>query len=214
MSRKLDMIGKRFGKLTVIEEYDRNKRGYYRYLCKCDCGNEKIAIGSELQNGHIKSCGCYKKDSIINRCAKYTKEEKKLYGIWKGIRSRCNNKNSKPYQYYGGRGITICDEWNDYLIFYHWSMQNGYEKGKQLDRINNDGNYEPSNCRWVTPLENNHNRGNVNHYTINGITHTLTEWCSIYKIKYNTVRARIIQKGWDIEKALTTPLLKGKNKQK
>lgn len=213
--KKNDLIGRRFGRLVVINEYDRDKYGKMRYMCICDCGNKKIAGRVDLLSGHTKSCGCYWLESIIASNRKYTKEEKILYDTWKGMRQRCNNKNHKLYHCYGGRGICICEEWNDYLAFYHWAIENGYEKGKQIDRIDNDGNYEPSNCRWVTQLENANNKSINTYYVIDGVRHTFAEWCRIYGINYYTADGRVRRMGWDIEKALTTPLLrKGRNIKK
>lgn len=206
MPKKIELIGKRFGRLMVIDEYDRPYSGAYRYLCKCDCGNEVVVWGCSLRAGHSRSCGCYKRDTTIARNTKYKKEDKILYSTWKGMRQRCNDKNHIRYNRYGGRGIQVCNEWNDYMKFYYWSIENGYEKGKQLDRINNDADYTPNNCRWVTAFENNNNKNNVKRFEIEGVVHTLSEWCQIYNIKKSTVRARL-RRGWDIEKALTTPLL-------
>ena len=208
MSKKINMIGKKFNRLTVVCEYGRDKQGRCRYLCRCDCGNEKVIFGGHLRSGRIKSCGCYAREVASAVNTKYAKEDKILYTTWIGMRQRCNNKNVKLYYRYGGRGISICEEWDDYLKFFHWAIENGYEKGKQLDRINNDGNYEPLNCRWVTRTENNNNKSNVKQYEIKGITHTLTEWCQINNVRRNTVKARL-SRGWDIEKALFTPLLNG-----
>ena len=125
------------------------------------------------------------------------------------MRQRCNYSKHVRYNRYGGRGIKVCDEWNDYEKFYRWSIENGYEKGKQLDRIDNDANYGPNNCRWVTPFENSNNKNNVRQFEINGVVHTLSEWCQIYNVKKTTISSRL-WRGWDIEKALFTPLLNGK----
>ena len=207
MAKKIDLIGKRFGRLIVICEYDKDKDGKIRYLCKCDCGNKTTVRGYSLRRGDTTSCGCYAKESAITRNTKYSKKEKILYDVWRSMKQRCNNSNSKDYHNYGCRGISVCDEWNDYLVFYNWGIKHGYEKNKQLDRINNNGNYEPSNCRWVTPLENLNNTRKTKHFTIGKITHTLTEWCQIYNVRRAIVEDRT-RRGWDIEKALTTPLIR------
>lgn len=207
MPKKIDLVGKRFGRLIVIEECGRDKDGKIQYLCKCDCGNETVVRGYSLKRGDTTSCGCYAREDAIIRNTKYSKEERILYDVWRSMKQRCNNKNKKDYPRYGGRGIRVCEEWNDYLSFYQWGIANGYEKGKQLDRINNDGNYEPSNCRWATIIENNNNKRNTKYFTIDKMTHTLTEWCQIYNVRRSTVEDRI-KRGWEIEKALTTPLTK------
>lgn len=122
------------------------------------------------------------------------------------MKTRCYNTNSPTYKNYGGRGIKVCDEWvNNFEAFYKWSMENGYKDGLQIDRIDNDGDYGPSNCRWVTSKENYNNRRTSRFVTINGETKTIAQWCEIYNIKDNVVRARI-SRGWDEVKAITTPV--------
>lgn len=119
---------------------------------------------------------------------------------------RCTKSFCKNYKLYGDRGIKVCDEWlEDKESFYRWAMSNGYAEGLQIDRIDTNGNYEPSNCRWVTSKQNNNNRRNNNHYTINGETHTLSEWCDIYGMPFDVVKQRILRLKWSVEDALTKP---------
>lgn len=127
---------------------------------------------------------------------------KDLSGQKFGIKDRCYNKNSKRYKDYGGRGVAVCSEWkNDFQAFYNWSMNNGYKKGLQIDRIDNNGNYEPDNCRFATAKENANNRRSNRYITVNNITHTLSEWCNILNLKYKKVTTRLYR-GWSIERAL------------
>lgn len=131
----------------------------------------------------------------------------RIYFIWKSMKQRCHNKNSSNYERYGGRGIKVCDEWrNDFQNFYNWSIQNGYSDDLTIDRINNDGNYDPSNCRWATAKEQSNNKRNNKHYECNGETHTLGEWGSILGISSATIWARL-KRGWSVEKTLTQKLL-------
>lgn len=128
---------------------------------------------------------------------------------YKHMIERCDNPNNKSYSRYGGRGITVCDEWRkSYHSFEDWALSHGYKKELAIDRINNDGNYEPDNCRFVTPKENNQNRCTTRFYTVNGETKNLQQWCDTYGMKRGTVATRL-EHGWPIEKALTEPLKDG-----
>ena len=130
----------------------------------------------------------------------------RLFRVWNNILSRCYNSNASHFHRYGGRGVTVCDQWrNDFKVFYDWAMSHGYSDELTIDRINNDGNYEPSNCRWVDIKTQARNRNNNHYVTINGITKTLTEWCNYYSINYRTVQDRI-KRGWTEHKALTHPV--------
>lgn len=194
MGKKIDMIGKKFGFLTVIEETEkRDKSGAVYYRCKCDCGNEKEISGRCLRLGDTVSCGCYNKVKSKKENPNY---KKKLYYIHNSMLNRCRNKNDRAYHNYGGRGIKVDEEWLKYEPFEKWSLENGYKEGLWIDRINNDGNYEPDNCRWITPKEQlNNTRRNVI-ITINGESHTATEWEELTGIKSCTIKRRI-ELGWN-----------------
>ena len=215
MSKVIDLTGKRFNRLVVIEP-TRNKSGKYAWKCKCDCGNIVVTQGAQLKNGHVKSCGCYKNDIFKERLQKHGLSRTKLFHVFSGMHSRCENSNHIGYFNYGGRGICVCDEWcgeNGFLNFYNWSVDNGYKQGLQIDRINNDGDYEPTNCRWVTQKENLMNKRTTLIYEYNGEIKTLQDWAVECGIPYKRLRCRIREFGWDFEKALKTPIKKYRKKE-
>ena len=156
------MIGEKFGRLIVVDrETIPDKRGRYKWICLCECGNVTSVEGYKLRNGNTKSCGCYKLDLLRERLTKYEYKNLRIYHIWQDIKQRCTNRNHPAFRYYGGRGICICKEWfDDFLSFQEWSLYNGYSDGLTIDRIDNDGNYAPFNCRWVTMAVQNSNKRN------------------------------------------------------
>lgn len=196
------MTGQKFGRLTALYRlYNYHKKGVY-WLCVCECGNLTEVSSLNLLSYHTTSCGCLQKEMTSKARKKHGKRHTKIYGVWQGMKRRCYNKNNPKYPIYGGRGITVCDEWNDdFQAFYNWAMSNGYKNGLTLDRINCDGNYEPNNCRWATQQQQQRNRRNNHNITLNGETHCLLEWCEILGVNYNTVTSRL-HYGWSVEKAL------------
>ena len=164
MSTLKDLTGQRFGRLTVIERAGSNKQKRVTWCCRCDCGREHIVASSYLINGDIRSCGCSKSEQLIERNTKHGKAGTRLYTVWANMIQRCTDPKHTHYCRYGGRGITVCDEWrNDFRAFCEWATENGYDenapKGQcTLDRINNDKGYGPDNCRWVDMVTQRHNR--------------------------------------------------------
>lgn len=194
MGKKIDMIGRRYGRLIVESEVGRSGSGSIRYLCKCDCGKEKEVDGTLLRNGQSKSCGCYNYDVITKYGNAVYKE--KLYSVWNSIKDRCRNKNNKAYKNYGGRGIRICQEWeNDYNAFKTWAYENGYSDRMWIDRIDNDGNYCPSNCRWATAKEQARNKRTTHKIRYKDKYICLTDAAELSGIKFATLKRRL-DLGW------------------
>ena len=216
-----DLTGQKYGRLTVMRKADDyiSPKGYTStcYECLCDCGEITIVRRSDLISGRTKSCGCFRKEvTVINSLnhkpvKKHGKSNDRLYHIWAGMKERCTNKNNPGYIHYGGRGIKLFNEWYQFISFYEWAMNNGYDDSLTIDRIDVDGNYEPSNCRWVTMKEQCRNKRDTIKYTINGEEKSLSDWCEIYGATYTTVVSRI-KSGVPVEDALLQPA--GKTKYK
>lgn len=164
MRKPINIVGKRFGRLVVIGISHRDKFKQVVWDCVCDCGNQCQAVGLYLRAGKKRSCGCLEnenKEKILGNHFTHTLSHSPVYNMWKHMRARCMNKNDKRFKRYGGRGITICEEWDDPQVFYNWAVSHGYKQGLTIDRINNDGNYEPDNCRFVLIKINVRNNSNV-----------------------------------------------------
>lgn len=204
MRLKIDLTGRHFGKLEVLKRAENGKNGAIRWLCLCDCGNKTIVQGSNLKNGRTSSCGC----NMYSGVTKHGHYGERIYNVWDKMRNRCNNMNYDAYESYGGRGIKVCDEWNDFETFYNWSMTHGYSDNLTLDRVDNDDGYSPENCRWATRKEQARNRRSSRWFTYGGKTLTMIEWSEVTGIPYHTLSDRINEYGWDIERALTTPTRK------
>ena len=180
-----DLTGRRFGRLVVIEEAERNKCGTVRWLCKCDCGNmAKVQAGS-LRNGHSTSCGCFgaeqrKKANTIHGLHKHP-----LRGVFSAMKGRCLNCKDKVFDHYGGRGITVCPEWrDDFIKFYEWAMENGWKKGLEIDRRNNDGDYCPENCWFVTRRLNVQNKRQLKRGKAGYLGVTISKSGNRFRAKY------------------------------
>lgn len=214
MRKFKDLTGMRFGKLTVLEY--TNKRNLNRNIlwrCLCDCGNEIYVATSCLNSGHTKSCGCEKNNfvemgKIGGKFGKHHLSRTRLYKCYNHMINRCHNSSNIQYKDYGGRGIKVCEEWkNDFISFYNWAMDNGYNDTLTIDRIDVNGNYEPSNCRWVNMQKQNNNRRNNHIIIYNGERKTLEEWSRILPINISSAELRYrIMNNWSIEKAFKTPV--------
>lgn len=200
-----ELTGKSFGHWTVLRCDIGSK-----WICRCKCGNICSVWSKYLKSGKSKQCKeCRTKVLIASRIS-HGATGTRLYNIWNGMKQRCTNKNTKWYKNYGAKGIKVCDEWLVFENFYKWSMVNGYDKNRSIDRIDSSGNYEPSNCRWTDSVTQANNTSRNHFISYNGKTHTLAEWSKISGIPSDRIRQRL-KKGWDIEKAIFEKSYKGKN---
>ncbi len=196
-----DITGQKFGRLTALYKLHNGHKNSIYWLCNCDCGNLSEVNGAQLRNGQVRSCGCYRRERLNEVNTKHGKRHTRLYNIYMQMKKRCYNKNSPRYYDYGGRGIAVCDEWlNDFMNFYHWSMDHGYRDELTIDRIDNDKGYSPGNCQFIDKKAQNKNRRSSINITFNNETRCLKDWCERLGLKYITTRWRI-QHGWPIEKA-------------
>lgn len=205
MGKFIDLTGQKFGRLTVVKRVENDKQGRAKWLCKCDCGNIQIIQASKLRNGHSKSCGCLRIDTLTANAAKRHRHKlsnTKLYQVWANMKDRCLNPNCKNYKNYGGNGIKICAEWLISDNFLEWAIANGYKEGLTIDRIDNNKGYSPDNCRWTTFAEQENNKSNNHFITYKDRKQTLQQWADELKISRNTLLARI-NRDWTIERALT-----------
>lgn len=205
MEYRKDLTGQRFGRLTVVKYVGKqNKRSMW--LCKCDCGGETISSCTNLTSGGSTSCGCKRQEVCSSRMKKrnyrHGGSKTRLFRIWSGIKTRCLDKNVIEYPRYGGRGITICDEWKEsFTSFRDWALSNGYSDELTCDRIDNNGDYCPENCRWVDIKTQQNNKRTNKFLTYKNETHTVSEWEKIRGFKRGLILSRL-KLGWSIEKAI------------
>lgn len=208
--KETELVGKVFGRWTIIKDlgFIQDKYARKRKVCvKCECGNQREHFYVVLKNGLSTSCGCFRIQSQGERAKKQVKHslsKHPLFQLWRGMKGRCLNPNDKGFKAYGGRGITVCDEWvNDFKAFYDWAMANGWEKGLLNDRRDNDKGYSPENCRFVTPMISSRNTRMNNNITFNGVTKCITDWAKDVGVSATSMKKRIEK--WGVEKAVTTP---------
>lgn len=211
----MDLSNKRFGRWLVLE-LDIEKSNYKKYWkCVCDCGTHKSVCQQSLVKGKSISCGCYQKEIMKKKLTTHNLTGSRLMKIFYNMKTRCYNPKDSRYKDYGGRNIKVCNEWkNNFMEFYKWSLKNGYDENLTIDRIDNNKDYSPTNCRWTTNQEQSNNRRNNIFITINNTKKTLKEWTKFMNWKYNKYYARymrnkIVFNENDINKILNN--LKGEN---
>lgn len=202
MALRLNVVGNKYGKLTVKEFVGRkNNSSWFR--CECECGGETVTTSNNLVRGHTVSCGCVNKEKLLARSVTHGLSHKHpLYTSWIGMKNRCYYEKHNRFEHYGGKGITVCDEWKDnFKAFYDWAILNGWEKGKSIDRKENDKNYCPENCKFSSIQEQNRNRTSNIFIEWNGRTQCVTDWANEVNYSPATLRQRM-KKGWTIEEVL------------
>ena len=204
-----DLTGQKFGYLTVVEKAGSDpKRAEWRWLCKCDCGNFTIVPSYRLRHGGVTSCGCHQYDR--NFCSKKAKNFPRLYRIYRGMKTRCTNPKYTYWHRYGGRGISVCDEWQKFDNFCDWALSSGYEErdsALSIDRIDVDKGYSPDNCRWATATQQANNTSRNHFISAFGKTMTIAEWAKETGIKDRTIYCRVVKYGWTPEEAVSIPTL-------
>ena len=202
----IDITGQKYNRLTAIKRVGSNNMGS-TWLFQCDCGNQIVTGSNNVRKGRTKSCGCYNQELRKSRI-KHGMFNTRLYVAWSHMRQRCNNPSNKEYRNYGARGISICEEWDEFINFYNWAMANGYEKTLTIDRIDNDGNYEPNNCRWVTMAVQESNK-RTNHYIeFNGEKMTMSQCAKMNGVSINAFRYHVCNLGYSPEEAVESILYK------
>lgn len=194
------VLGDKYGYLSILKDLGMED-SFHMVLAKCDCGEVKKYKFILLRRGATKSCGCYRSNMVKNRVYTHGLTKHPIYIAWHAMKKRCYNKKNKAFKNYGGRGISVCDDWkNNFISFYDWSIKNGWASGLNIDRFpNNNGNYGPINCRWATPTANQRNKRSNVFFTFNGATKTVAEWCEISGIGFKTFRNRM-KSNWPLDK--------------
>ena len=198
MGAFINLLGQRFGRLTVIERMPNNIRKQAMWKCVCDCGKEVIVVAGHLRSGHTQSCGCYGHERSAEYHTTHGMSDTRLHRVYHTMKGRCYNPTDKKYYRYGARGITVCDEWlNNPKAFFDWALSHGYKDGLSIDRIDNDGNYCPENCRWADDFTQANNKSNNTRYEHNGVTKTVREWATELGISYSAAKSRIARGTFD-----------------
>lgn len=204
MTKRIDLVGMTFGRLSVQLLDESHSGGKPKWLCTCSCGGVKSVRGSHLTGGKIVSCGCHNKEVARNRWIKHGMTDTPTHVVWRSMIQRCVDQNVPAFKNYGGRGIKVCARWSDNFLNFLSDMGQR-PAGKSIDRINVDGDYEPGNCRWATVMEQAQNKRNSRLVTLNGVTKCATAWAREIGMSEFLLFYRL-NAGWSDEKALTFPI--------
>ena len=188
---KDDLTGKRFGRLSVVRFANRDSGGRSLWLCVCDCGSETVVEGYNLKSGQVQSCGCLHRETVSEQFTRHGMSTSRIYRTWSNMHQRCENENIQNYNNYGGRGISVCDEWGDFENFKDWSLEHGYAEELSIDRINNNLGYFPENCRWTDGITQRNNTRRSHRFSYEGENKTIAEWSRCLNVVYTTLLNRI-----------------------
>jgi len=209
MPKLINLTGRRFGRLKVLKQTEKDRRGNFPWLCLCDCGNQVTVLGYDLKRGRTKSCGCLRKEKTIQRSTKHNHARSgKITGIyrsWHHMKQRCTNPNDKNYKDYGGKGITVCKRWLRFKNFLKDMVKN-WKPSLTIERKNNSKGYYRKNCKWVTKDQQNKNRRNSLYVPYEGKIWLFVELCKEYNMSREIVYARFYRLNWTLKEALTTPV--------
>lgn len=204
----IDISGQKFGRLTAVSIVKRGGKCIY-WKCKCDCGKVVVLPALRFKYGNTRSCGCYRKEWMVNKFTKHghapASGASPEYGAWAGMKKRCTNPKTKFFRTYGGRGIKVCKKWINSFPNFLKDMGRKPSEKHSIERINNDGNYEPSNCRWAVDVEQCNNKRTNRFLKFRGEIHTVAQWSRILNIKRSTLSSRLNTSGWSIRRSLSTP---------
>lgn len=201
-----DIAGQVFGRLEVLRYVGTNRHRAALWLCRCtgpSCDGRELTVpGTGLRSGNTRSCGCLSREASADRSRIHGLHKHPLYTVWQGMITRCHNPHHRAFARYGARGISVCPQWRESFETFYQDVSDGYAAGLQLDRINNNGNYEPGNVRWATASQNNRNTRRNNVVEFAGQRRCVTDWAEVLDLSYDALRNRL-RRGWPIERALT-----------
>lgn len=212
VSAKVDITGRRFGRWTVIKDSGQRIKTRVLWECHCDCGTVKLMPSNHLLKGRSLSCGCLRNELSLKRHTSHGLSKQKIYRIWGGIVARCHIPSQSGYKRYGGRGISVCDEWRkDFVQFYNWAIQNGYREDLTIERVDCNGDYSPQNCKWIPRSEQCNNTRQSHFITIDGKTLTIKQWSKEIGISDKVIRCRL-RHGWNEHDAVMVPKMTGRER--
>lgn len=203
MGKHIDLTGKKFARLYVTGNFFLTGQGKRKWECLCDCGKVAWVVTNNLVSGKTKSCGCWNEEVKTKMHTKHGMSQSRMYNIWSNMKSRCECKTNDAYALYGGRGISVCKEWHDFEKFEKWAKENGYDEKLTIDRIDNNGNYCPENCRWATAKEQGNNTRSCRKITYKGETKTMRGWEEEMGLSKGVIYWRL-KHGWSEKEAIET----------